>query len=286
MSSINTKKILKFDKTYIMGILNVTPDSFYDGGKFFGTEAAIQRAKSIINDGADIIDIGGESTRPGAIKISAEEEKKRIIPVIEKIRKENTDIIISADTYKSEVAKDAIKAGADIINDISGGMFDPDILKIVAENDIYYVIMHIKGTPDTMQNNPAYSEKGVVNDIIEYFSERIKIAESNGIKRDKIILDPGIGFGKTLRHNIEILRDLDKFKQFNLPILIGTSRKSMIGNILNKKPEERLYGTLATVAFSIIKGADIVRVHDVAETKDVVAILDAIVRNKSGEING
>lgn len=286
MSSINTKKILKFDKTYIMGILNVTPDSFYDGGKFFGTEAAIQRAKSIINDGADIIDIGGESTRPGAIKISAEEEKKRIIPVIEKIRKENTDIIISADTYKSEVAKDAINAGADIINDISGGMFDPDILKIVAENDIYYVIMHIKGTPDTMQNNPAYSEKGVVNDIIEYFSERIKIAESNGIKRDKIILDPGIGFGKTLRHNLEILRDLDKFKQFNLPILIGTSRKSMIGNILNKKPEERLYGTLATVAFSIIKGADIVRVHDVAETKDVVAILDAIVRNKSGEING
>ncbi len=280
----NAQKNLKFGKTYIMGILNVTPDSFYDGGKFFSIKAAVERAKKMIAQGADIIDIGGESTRPGSLRVSSEEEKKRILPVIEAIRKENKEIIISVDTYKSEVAKCSINAGADMINDISGGLFEPEILNIVAQNDVYYVIMHIKGTPETMQKNPCYSEKGVVNDIIEYFYERIKVAESYGINRDKIILDPGIGFGKTLEHNIEILRDLDKLKQFKLPLLIGTSRKSMIGNILNKQPAERLYGTLATVALSIIKGVDIVRVHDVAETRDVVLVLDAIVKSKQENI--
>ncbi len=281
----NYKTSLKFDKTYIMGILNVTPDSFYDGGKFFESELALEKAKNLIKEGADILDIGGESARPGSQRISVEEEKKRVLPVIETIRRENKEIIISIDTYKSEVAKEAVRSGADIINDISGGMFDPDILTVAAENEAYYVIMHINGTPDTMQNNPCYSEKGVVNDIIEYFYKRIKVAESYGIKREKIIIDPGIGFGKTLEHNIEILSNLDKFKQFKLPLLIGTSRKSMIGKILNKPVEERLYGTLATVALSILKGANIVRVHDVAETKDVVQVIDTIIK-KQGNIDG
>ncbi len=276
----NHKINLKFDKTYIMGILNVTPDSFYDGGKYFESELALEKAKSIIKEGADIIDIGGESTRPGSQRISVEEEKKRVLPVIESIRKENKEILISIDTYKSVVAKEAIRAGADIINDISGGMFDPDILNVAAENDVYYIIMHINGAPDTMQNNPLYSEKGVINDIIKYFCERIKVAQSYGIKKEKIIIDPGIGFGKTLEHNIEILRNLDKFKQFKLPILIGTSRKSMIGNILNKPAEERLYGTLATVVLSILKGANIIRVHDVKETRDVVQVIDTIIKKE------
>lgn len=277
------EKELIFDRTYIMGILNITPDSFYDGGKFFSFEKAIEQANKIINDGADIIDIGGESTRPGAKRISAEEEINRIIPVIDAIRKYNKEILISVDTYKSEVAKEAIEHGADIVNDISGGMFDEDIFKIVTKYNVGYVIMHIQGTPEIMQINPVYSENGVVNDIINYFKERISIAANYGININKIILDPGIGFGKTFEHNLEILNNLDKFKQFNLPILIGTSRKSFIGKILNKEPENRLYGTIASVVLSIVKGANIVRVHDVKEVKDAVFVADAILKNNNCE---
>lgn len=280
--NLREKKLI-FNRTYVMGILNITPDSFYDGGKFFSFEKAIEHANKIINDGADIIDIGGESTRPGAKRISAEEEINRIIPVIDAIRKYNKEILISVDTYKSEVAKEAIEHGADIINDISGGMFDEGIFKIVTKYNVGYVIMHIQGTPESMQINPVYSENGVVNDIINYFKERISVAINYGINSNKIILDPGIGFGKTFEHNLEILNNLDKFKQFNLPILIGTSRKSFIGKILNKEPESRLYGTIASVVLSIVKGANIVRVHDVKEVKDAVLVADSILKNNNCE---
>jgi len=277
------EKELIFNKTYVMGILNVTPDSFYDGGKFFSFDAAINHAKKIINDGADIIDVGGESTRPGSKRVTADEEVNRIIPVIDAIRKYNNEILISVDTYKSEVAKEAIEHGADIVNDISGGMFDENILKIVAKYNAGFVIMHIQGTPESMQINPVYSENGVVNDIINYFKQRISVAVNYGISINRIILDPGIGFGKTFEHNLEILNGLDKFGQFNLPILIGTSRKSFIGKILNTEPENRLYGTIASVVLGIAKGANIVRVHDVKEIKDAVLVADAILKNNNYE---
>jgi len=277
------EKELIFNKTYVMGILNVTPDSFYDGGKFFSFDAAINHAKKIINDGADIIDIGGESTRPGSKRVTADEEVNRIIPVIDAIRKYNNEILISVDTYKSEVAKEAIEHGADIVNDISGGMFDENILKIVAKYNAGFVIMHIQGTPESMQINPVYSENGVVNDIINYFKQRISVAVNYGVSINRIILDPGIGFGKKFEHNLEILNGLHKFGQFNLPILIGTSRKSFIGKILNTEPENRLYGTIASVVLCIAKGANIVRVHDVKEVKDAVLVADAILKNNNFE---
>lgn len=273
-------KEFNFDRTYIMGIINNTPDSFYDGGLFKTSDEAVKKAIELVKDGADIIDIGGESTRPGAISISEEEELSRVIPVIKKFRQVDDRTPISIDTYKAGIAEQAILSGADIINDISGGTFDENIIKIAVKYNTPFILMHIKGKPFDMQQNPVYSEKGVIFDIKEFFMNRIKILKDKGIQNDKIIIDPGIGFGKTLDDNIEILNNLSDFKVLGFPILIGTSRKSFIGNILGKPPQDRLYGTIATVILSVINGASIVRVHDVKEVKDAVRITDKILQNK------
>ena len=261
-------------ETLVMGIVNVTPDSFSDGGKFYSTKDAIAHAFKLICEGADIIDIGGESTRPGANEISSSDELKRVIPVIKGIRSNNPDILISIDTTKAIVAKEAVEVGANIINDVSGLSFDSQMPKTVASLNAPIIIMHMKGNPRNMQKNPEY--KDLIDEILDYFKERIKIATKAGIDREMIILDPGIGFGKTVEHNFQILSKLNKFNKLELPLLIGTSRKSFIGLTLNLSPEDRVDGTAATVALGVNNGARIVRVHDVEKMKRVVTITDRI----------
>ena len=261
-------------ETLVMGIVNVTPDSFSDGGKFFSPEVAISHASKLITQGADIIDIGGESTRPGAEQVSESEELKRVIPVIEKIRTDNPTILISIDTTKASVAKHAVEAGADIINDVSGLSFDNNMIGIVESFNIPVVIMHMKGNPQNMQLNPEY--KDIVNEILDFFKIKIKIAIQSGINRSMIILDPGIGFGKTVEHNFELLSRLNEFNVLELPIMIGPSRKSFIGITLDLPPEDRLEGTAAAVSAGVMNGASIVRVHDVKSMKRVVRIIEKV----------
>ena len=261
-------------KPLVMGIVNVTPDSFSDGGKFFSPEVAISHASKLITQGADIIDIGGESTRPGAEQVSESEELKRVIPVIEKIRIDNPTILISIDTTKASVAKHAIEAGADIINDVSGFSFDNNMIGIVESFNIPVVIMHMKGNPQNMQLNPKY--KDIVNEILDFFKMKIKIAIQSGINRSMIILDPGIGFGKTVEHNFELLSRLNEFNVLELPIMIGPSRKSFIGITLDLPPEDRVEGTAAAVSAGVMNGASIVRVHDVKSMKRVVRIIEKV----------
>ena len=261
-------------RTLVMGIVNVTPDSFSDGGKYFAPITAIDFAFKLIDDGADIIDIGGESTRPGADKVSCSEELARVIPVIEGIRSINNKILISIDTTKSIVAKEAVEAGANIINDVSGLSFDNQMPETIAQLKAPVIIMHMKGNPSNMQENPKY--KDVIDEIITYFKEKINIAINSGINREMIILDPGIGFGKTIEHNFKILSELNRFNNLELPLLIGPSRKSFIGLTLDLPPEDRLDGTAATVAVGVNNGARIVRVHDVKNMKRVAIIADKI----------
>jgi len=261
-------------KTLVMGIVNVTPDSFSDGGKFFSPEVAIRHASKLITQGADIIDIGGESTRPGAEQVSESEELKRVIPVIEKIRTDNPTILISIDTTKASVAKHAVEAGADIINDVSGLSFDNNMIGIVERFNIPVVIMHMKGNPQNMQLNPKY--KDIVNEILDFFKMKIKTAIQSGINRSMIILDPGIGFGKTVEHNFELLSRLNEFNVLELPIMIGPSRKSFIGITLDLPPEDRVEGTAAAVSAGVMNGASIVRVHDVKSMKRVVRIIEKV----------
>ena len=261
-------------ETLVMGIVNVTPDSFSDGGKFFSPEVAISHASKLISQGADIIDIGGESTRPGAEQVSEPEELKRVIPVIEKIRTDNPTILISIDTTKASVAKHAVEAGADIINDVSGLSFDNNMTGIVKSLDVPVVIMHMKGNPQNMQLNPKY--KDIVNEILDFFKMKIKIAIQSGINRSMIILDPGIGFGKTVDHNFELLSRLNEFNVLELPIMIGPSRKSFIGITLELPPEDRIEGTAAAVSAGVMNGASIVRVHYVKSMKRVVKIIEKV----------
>ncbi len=261
-----------------MGVLNVTPDSFSDGGLYFEKSIAIERAKEMVEDGADIIDIGGESTRPGAEPVSLDEELNRTIPVIETLSKE-IKVPISIDTYKSIVAEKAINAGASIVNDISGLRFDPEMAEVIAKHKVPVVIMHIKGTPRNMQKEPFY--ENLIIEIKNYLEDSINIALSAGIEKDKIIIDPGIGFGKTFEHNLEIIHKLSEFTIFGRPILIGLSRKAFIGKILNNAlPRERVEGTAAAVAISIMNGANIIRVHDVKQMAMVAKVADAIKRIK------
>ncbi len=255
----------------VMGILNVTPDSFSDGGKYTSVERAVEHALQMEAQGATLIDIGGESTRPGAQPVPEDEEKRRVIPVIEKLR-QKTDVLISVDTYKSGVAREALQAGANIVNDISGAQFDAQMVEVVKEFDCPLIIMHIKGTPRDMQRNPFYQD--VVREVYEYFEQRLAVLETAGI--DKIIIDPGIGFGKRQSDNLHLLRDLKDFTFLNRPILIGTSRKSFIGRILNKEAGERLYGSLATQLIAVQNGAHIVRVHDVGPTVEVLNVLKSV----------
>lgn len=260
-----------------MGVLNLTPDSFSGDGIYKDVARAVAEAERIVEEGADIIDIGGESTRPGAALVETSEEIKRVISVLEKVAK-RVNVPISIDTRKAEVARRAIEAGASIINDITGLEGDGNMLDIASRYSVKVVIMHIKGEPQTMQRSPAYDD--VISQIMEKLRQLIGNAEEAGVKKENIIIDPGIGFGKTLEHNLEILNKLSQFKTLNRPILIGPSRKSFIGNILGAEPEERIFGTAAAVSIAIKNGADIVRVHDVKEIKQVAMVSDAIVRSR------
>jgi dihydropteroate synthase len=263
-------------RTHIMGILNVTPDSFSDGGLYGDTARALEHAREMVSQGADIVDIGGESTRPGAEPLTEEEESNRIIPVIERLASELT-VPISVDTYKSSVAKKALDAGASIVNDISGLRFSPDMAPTIAACGAAVVIMHIKGTPRDMQVNPVYRD--VIDEIMDHLEESAGIALKAGIAGNRIMIDPGIGFGKTLEHNLAILERLDEFRALGFPIVLGTSRKRFIGTVLDiAEPKDRVEGTAATVALGIQRGARIVRVHDVGYMTKVARMTDAIVR--------
>ena len=257
----------------VMGVLNLTPDSFYDGGRYLTPQVAMKRALSMVEEGADIIDIGGESSRPGARPVSVEEELARVVPVIEAVAS-RSDVLISVDTTKSAVARAAIAHGASIINDISSLCFDSNMAGVVAKGGVHLVLMHMQGRPETMQQDPAYTD--VVSEIKAFLRERMAAAVSAGIDRTRLIVDPGIGFGKRLSHNLAILRRLDEFEGLGVPILVGLSRKSFLGELLDLPTSERLVGTIAANAVAIVNGADIIRVHDVKEgrrTADVAVRL-------------
>jgi dihydropteroate synthase len=262
-------------RTYIMGILNLTPDSFSGDGIYKDADLAVERAVRMVEEGADIIDVGGESTRPGAPGVSPEEEISRVIPVIKKLVKK-INKPVSIDTRKSEVAYQALDAGTSIINDISGLEFDQNMAELAGRYNAGVVIMHMKGIPCNMQEKPFYDD--VITEIIDKLVSLVRNAEDRGVKKENIIVDPGIGFGKTCSHNLEILGNLSRFKILGKPVLVGTSRKSFIGNILGIEPSERIFGTAASVAIAIQNGADIVRVHDIRQIKEAARVADAIVR--------
>ncbi len=271
-----TREIPSKKEPLIMGILNVTPDSFFDGGRYDTEEAAIEYALRMVEEGADIIDVGGESTRPYAEEVGLEEELKRVIPVIEKISA-CSDVFISIDTYKSKVAQAACLAGAQMINDISGLTFDPQMAHIAREMRAQVVIMHTKGTPKNMQKNPYYED--VISEISEFFRKQMDTAIQAGIAEERIILDPGIGFGKRVEDNLRILKMFGEFKKIGRPLLIGTSMKSFIGKVTGSTLEERLEGTLASLAVSIMNGADILRVHDVKSAQKVTKLVHAVMES-------
>ena len=260
-------------RTLVMGILNVTPDSFSDGGRFFRPDLAVQQALDMVADGADMVDVGGESTRPGSGPVTAREETRRVVPVIEELAAQ-TSVPISIDTQKAPVAEAALDAGARIINDVSALRTDPDMARLAAERRVPVCLMHMQGTPKMMQKDPTYGE--VVGDVIRWLGERIEFAEAAGIGRDSILVDPGFGFGKTAQHNLELLRRLHELHALGCPVLVGTSRKSTLGAVLSAEPDRRLYGTLATVACAAMSGCHVVRVHDVAPALDVVRTCEAI----------
>lgn len=263
------------DTTQVMGILNVTPDSFYDGGRYQTLEQAVAHGIALEAAGADFLDIGGESTRPGSHYISTEEELRRVMPVIERLV-HRVQIPLSVDTRKAEVARQAIAAGVQIINDISALRSDPVLPSLIADTGVFVVLMHMQGTPFTMQQNPAY--RNVVEDILEFLQERIEYAMSHGIPKDRIIIDPGIGFGKTLAHNLEILRNLSRFRSLGFPLLLGHSRKGFLQKALGLPVEKRLAPTIAIAALAIANGVNILRVHDVQEIVQARDIVEMILR--------
>ncbi len=262
-------KLLDVSTPKVMGILNVTPDSFYDGGKYQSDKAYLNRVEEMLQEGASMIDIGGMSTRPGAAVVQTDEELKRVIPVIEGIVKEFGDAIMSIDTIQAKVAKEAVEAGASIVNDVSAGTMDEDLLKTVAQLNVPYILMHMKGTPKTMQQNPSY--ENAVLDVMDFFVEKTALLRQLGI--DKIILDVGFGFGKTLEHNYQLLKSLDDFKIFEMPMLVGLSRKSMIYKFLEISPQEALNGTTALHTLALLNGANILRVHDVKEAMEAIRLM-------------
>lgn len=262
------------NRTLVMGVLNVTPDSFYDGGSHEHPEQAVAHARRMLADGADLIDVGGESSRPGAEPLTAEAELARVEPVLEALRAENA--AVSIDTYHAATARRALELGAVMVNDITALRGDPAMAEVVAAATCDYVLMHMQGTPGTMQRNPRYDD--VVDDICAFFEERLAVAEAAGIARERIWLDPGFGFGKTVAHNLELLRRLGEFSRFGLPVLVGTSNKSTIGKVLGADAGDRTEGTAATVAAAILNGAAAVRVHDVKTMYRVARMTDAIAR--------
>jgi dihydropteroate synthase len=265
-------------RTYLMGVLNVTPDSFSDGGEFNTTSAALAQAQALVAAGADIIDVGGQSTRPGSEQISLVEELQRVLSVLQVLRPE-ISVPISVDTTRTDVAKAAVEIGADMINDISGGTFDSEMLPTVASLNVPIVLMHIRGTPQTMQQMTDYQD--LMGEISSFFARQIAAATAVGIDQSKIIIDPGIGFAKNYEQNIEIFRQLRSLKKLDCPILVGASRKSFIGRILNQPdPKARVWGTAAACCAAIFNGADILRVHDVKEMRDVSLVADALLRQQ------
>ncbi len=263
-------------RTYLMGVLNVTPDSFSDGGKYDSLERALHRAEAMLEH-IDILDIGGESTRPGASPVSASAEINRVVPVISALRQRGITIPISIDTTKSAVAQAAIEAGANVINDVSAGRFDPEMLPLCAHYQVPVVLMHMQGEPRTMQVNPQYQD--VVHDVKQFLQDAMQIAMACGLDRRAIAIDPGIGFGKTLEHNLQLLRHLREFTDLGCPLLVGVSRKSFIGKLCDQPdPQKRVFGTAAACSVAIANGANILRVHDTAEIHDVIKVTDAIVR--------
>lgn len=254
----------------VMGILNVTPDSFFDGGKYNDEKSILHQTEKMLSEGATLIDIGACSTRPNATLVSEEEEMKRLLTAIQIVRKRFPDAIISADTFRSNVARHAVSEGANLINDISGGTIDKNIFDVIGKLQIPYILMHIQGTPQTMQQEPRYTK--VVAEVINYFENRIRLALSKGI--EQIIIDPGFGFGKTVEHNYELLKNLSAFKRFGFPILVGLSRKSMLNKILGTTPETALNGTTVANTIALLNGTNILRVHDVKEAMEAMKIVN------------
>jgi len=259
--------------TIVMGIVNTTPDSFTDGGRFLDADAAGAHALRLASQGAEILDIGGESTRPGSAEVSEQEELDRVIPVIERLAK-RPELVLSIDTQKPSVAREALATGASIVNDIAANRSDPEMWKVVAEAGAGYVCMHMQGTPQTMQAKPEYDD--VTVQVCDFFKERLNLLSSHGVTTDQVTLDPGIGFGKTLEHNIKLLRDLNKFSLVERPMLVGASRKSFIEKLLGAPIDERLPASLACATWAAIQGSQIIRVHDVAETVQAVRMAEAL----------
>jgi dihydropteroate synthase len=266
-------------RTYVMGILNVTPDSFSDGGRYLNIEQAIEHGQKLVEDGADFIDVGGESTRPGSESVSIKEEVRRVIPVIESLNKK-IGVPISIDTCKSDVAEAALQVGATIVNDISAMIFDTKMASVIAKHQASVVLMHIKGTPKNMQMNPSYNN--VTEDVKQFLREQLEEATKAGITQ--IMIDPGIGFGKKFEHNIQLLKELKTFTSLGYPLLVGVSKKSFLSAILSLPPNERVEGTAAAVTASILNGANIIRVHDVKEMKRVAMVSDALKSTNSPEM--
>lgn len=274
-------RVLDLERVQVMGILNATPDSFSDGGKLFrhnklSVESALARAADMLKEGASIIDIGGESTRPGAQKVSLQEELDRVLPVVEAIAKE-LDVVISVDTSQPELISAAAKLGAGIINDVRA-LCLPGALRAAAESQLPICLMHMQGSPHDMQDAPVYNN--VIDEVVAFFHMRIKACAEMGITAERLILDPGFGFGKTLEHNLSLLNRLEQLQRLGFPILTGTSRKSMIAGVLDREVDKRLSGSLATVAIAVMKGAKIIRVHDVSESVDVVRMTEAVMRER------
>ncbi|MFK7749763.1 MAG: dihydropteroate synthase [Kordia sp.] len=273
MKSINCKgHLVSLDTPKIMGILNVTPDSFYDGGKYKDATSILLQVEKMLTDGATFVDVGAYSSRPNAPKVSLEEEKQRLLPILELILKEFPNTILSVDTFRSKVAKAAIDVGAAIVNDISAGNFDATMMQTVGELGVPYIMMHIQGTPETMQQNPSY--ENVVKDILQELSEKVAVARS--YKINDLIIDPGFGFGKTIAHNYSILKNLRLFEMLDCPVLAGVSRKSMIYKVLETSPKEALNGTSILHTIALQNGASILRVHDVKEAVECVKLLEMV----------
>jgi dihydropteroate synthase len=268
-----SRRSLSLERPLVMGILNVTPDSFSDGNRFFGLDQAVERALELESEGADIIDIGGESTRPNAPAVDLAQELERVIPVIKALAG-RLQVPISVDTYKAGVARAACAAGAEIVNDVSGLFFDPAMAQAVAEADAGLVVMHTRGTPDEMQANTHYAD--LVHEVKEYLLASLALARDAGIPASRIAIDPGLGFGKSVAGNLELIRRLSEFTPMGLPILVGPSRKSFIGKVLGDSGRDRTFGTAATVAVSVLNGASILRVHDVAAMRDVALVARAL----------
>jgi dihydropteroate synthase len=262
------------ERTLVMGVLNVTPDSFSDGGRFFDPEDAVKQALRMVEDGADIVDVGGESTRPGSDPVPVEEERRRVVPIMERLARE-VDVPVSIDTRKAEVAAAAVEAGATIVNDVTAGG-DPGMFDVVRENGAAMVLMHMKGEPKTMQEDPHYDD--VVREVRDYLAERVEAAVAAGVEREAICIDPGLGFAKTTPHSLALMQHTDALLDLGRPVLVGPSRKSFIGDVLGTEVGERAEGTVGASCYMVAKGAHIVRVHDVRETVRAVRVVDAILR--------